>query len=173
MNIKAIVVRAVARFRGGECLNNYLRKQGMEIGEGARIFSDISTTESYLIRIGDHTTISNDVQFITHDASIQKAIPEASDLFGKIEIGNKCFIGARAIIMYGVTLPDNTIVAAGSVVTKSVLEEGCIVGGNPAKVISTLNKFAEKNSSYAVNIHGLTGEEKRKLLENENVLVKR
>ena len=173
MKIKAIIGKTIARFKGGEYLNNYLRRQGMEIGEGTHIFSDISTTESYLIRIGDRTTISNNVQFVTHDASIQKVIPEASDLFGKITIGNNCFIGARAIILYGVSLPDNTIVAAGSVVTKSVCEEGCILAGNPARVVSTCERFAQKNVSFAVNIHGLTEDEKRKLLDNDERLVKR
>ena len=173
MNIKAILETYIARLRGGEHLISYLRKKGMEIGEGTRIFCDISTTESYLVRIGDRTTISNNVQLITHDASIQKAIPEASDLFGRIVIGNNCFIGARSIIMYGVTLPDNTIVAAGSVVTKSVLEEGCVIGGNPARIITTLEKFAKKNEPFAVNIHGLSKEEKKTLLENEELLVKR
>ena len=163
----------VARLRGGEHFVSYLRKQGMVIGKGARIFSDISTSESYLIHIGDHTTISNNVQFITHDASIQKAIPQASDLFGRIEIGNNCFIGARSIIMYGVTLPDNTIVAAGSVVTKSISAKGQILGGNPAKIIGTMEELAEKYKNFAINISGLTAEEKKQALTNEKILVKK
>lgn len=49
-------------------------------------------------------------------------------------IGDRCFIGARSIILPGVTVSDGSVVAAGAVVTKDVAS-GCIVAGNPAKVI--------------------------------------
>ena len=157
MSMEAILNKYVARLRGGEHFVSYLRKQGMVIGKGARIFSDISTSESYLIHIGDHTTISNNVQFITHDASIQKAIPQASDLFGRIEIGNNCFIGARSIIMYGVTLPDNTIVAAGSVVTKDI--PGNVVAvGNPCRVLREIN---EQDKEYYFKGRKIREEDKK------------
>ena len=90
----------------------------------------------------------------------------ASDVFGKITIGNNCFIGAKATIMYGVTLADSTIVAAGSVVTRSVKEEGKIIGGNPAKVIGDVKTFAEKMAPYAVNLDGLSKDERRKATQN-------
>ena len=47
-------IRLVARIVGGNTLIKYLRSLGMKIGGGCRIFSDISTTESYLISIGDN-----------------------------------------------------------------------------------------------------------------------
>ena len=55
------------------------------------------------------------------------------DTFGAISIGNNCFIGANSVILLGVTLADNIVVAAGSVVTKSFFENNIIIGGNPAK----------------------------------------
>lgn len=54
--------------------------------------------------------------------------------------------------MYGVTIADNVIVASGSVVTKSVKENNVIVAGNPAKVISTWEKFREKSKDYVWNL---------------------
>lgn len=55
--------------------------------------------------------------------------------------------------MYGVTIADNVIVAAGSVVTKSIFESNVIVGGgNPAKIISTWDKFAQKSQEYGVDL---------------------
>ena len=145
----------------------------MKIGSNCRIFCDVSTSESYLVEIGDNVTISGNVKLITHDASIQKIVPNVTDLFGKIKIGDNCFIGQGAIIMYGVTIPDNTIIAAGSVITKSIPESGKIVGGNPAKVIGDVERFAEKYKENAVNIKGMTAEEKKKLLENDAILVVR
>jgi acetyltransferase-like isoleucine patch superfamily enzyme len=49
-------------------------------------------------------------------------------------IGKHCFIGARSIILPGLTIGDESIVAAGSVVTKDVPPRS-IVAGNPAQVI--------------------------------------
>ena len=52
----------------------------------------------------------------------------------KVEIGNDVWIGARAIIMPGVTVGDGAIIGAGAVVTKDV-PSCAIVGGVPARVI--------------------------------------
>lgn len=55
-----------------------------------------------------------------------------------IVICDNVFIGARSFIMKGVTIGKNSVIGAGSVVTKSI-PENCIAGGNPAKVIKYLN----------------------------------
>ena len=156
-------------------LKKYLIKKGVVIGDDAHIYSNIATTESYLIKIGNNVTISNGVSFITHDNSISKVLLNVSDLFGRIEIGDNCFIGAHSIIMPGVTLANNTIVAAGSVVTKSVMEDGCIIGGNPAVKIGTIKALGLKYKEYAINISGLKEDEKRykilhaKMLSRKNL----
>lgn len=173
MSIIASIKRIKARFLGGDRLVEYLRERGMEIGNNCRIFSDISTSESYLVEIGNNVTVSGNVTLITHDASIQKAMPGVTDLFGKIKIGDNCFIGQGATIIYGVTIPDNTIIAAGSVVTKSISSSGKIVGGNPARIIGDVEGFAEKYKENAVNIKGMTAEQKRELLENDAIMVER
>lgn len=127
-----------------------------------------------MIEIGDNVTIADHVSFITHDNSISKVLKDKSDLFGKIIIGNNCFIGAHSVIMYGIQLADNTIVASGSVVTKSFSEPNTIIGGNPAKVISNWNSFAKKNTKTAANIKGLSKKEKENmLLSGEFPLIQR
>ena len=62
---------------------------------------------------------------------------------GSIEIYDNCFIGASSNIMYNVKIGPNSIVAAGSVVTKDV-QPGTIVGGNPARVIGSFDKLMKK-----------------------------
>jgi acetyltransferase-like isoleucine patch superfamily enzyme len=140
---------------GNETMNDYYRKSGAKIGKNALICTDISGDEAFLIEIGDNTTISIDVCFLTHDYSIHNLNPELINLFGKITIGRNCFVGARSILMYGVTLADNIIVAAGSVVTKSFTESNVIIGGNPARVIGTWDTLYQKVKEKSLSRHNL------------------
>lgn len=116
------------------------------------INTSIAKNEPRLITIGENTTIAGGVELVTHDNSISKVLPNTTDLFGRITIGKNYFIGARAVVLYGVTIADNVIVAAGSVVTKSITESNVIVAGNPARVISTWETFGEKSQPYAWNM---------------------
>lgn len=79
-------------------------------------------SEPWLIQLGNHTEISFDCAFITHDGStwVFREEQRYSKVlrFGKIVIGNNCFIGARSTILPGVVIGDNCIIGAGSLVTK-------------------------------------------------------
>lgn len=146
----------------------------MTIGENTHLFSRILTGEPYLISIGSNCTIATNVSLLTHDASIGAIVGrnKYSDLCGKITIGNNCFIGDKAIIMYGVSISDNVIVAAGSVVAKSINESGVIVAGVPAKVIGRVDDFMAKYEKNFLSLHGLkTDERKEYILEHSEKLV--
>lgn len=138
--------------RKHEIINNYFRKRGAVIGSRTHIYTDISSAEPFLIQIGNDVTISSNVSLITHDASVKKYIEGKTDVFGRIYIGNNCFIGMNTTILPGVTLADNCIVAAGSVVTKSVTEPGTVVGGNPARIIGNVDLLRKKYAEIAVNL---------------------
>jgi len=133
----------------------YFKKRGIKFTGDKNlpphIFSDISKMEPWLISIGHNTTVAGNVSFITHDNSIAKLKLGCSNLFGKIVIGNNCFIGENSTILYGVRIANNVIVAAGSVVTKSFEEENIIIGGNPAKIISNWNQLKDKVESNNLN----------------------
>ena len=109
------MAKAKGKFLGKrkERMCNYFRKAGMKIGKNCNICSNIMTTEPYLVEIGDNVTFSGGVTLVTHDNSIGRVLPDVSNVFGKIKIGNNCFIGMNATILYGVTLTDNIIVASG------------------------------------------------------------
>ncbi|PFW54205.1 hypothetical protein COL13_25160 [Bacillus cereus] len=144
----------------------YYRDMGVKIGSNMRTFSPLTSAEPYLLEFKDEITISSDVKFITHDNATGKAIPEATDSFGKITIGNNCFIGLNSIILPGVELADDIIVGAGSVVTKSFLQEGVVIAGNPARVVTTVEKYRDKYRKYAMNRIGLSAEEKKQMILN-------
>lgn len=167
------LISKIKREKNQETILWFFKKAGIILGNGTRIYSNIVTSESHLIQIGNNTTISTDVKLVTHDNSISKVFPDTSDLFGKIKIGNNCFIGESSVVLYGVTLADNIIVAAGSVVTRSFDESNIIIGGNPARKISTWESFAEKSAPYAWNLGKITREEEVRLQKSGVRLIKR
>lgn len=151
-------------------LNSFFRKQGIQVGNNVRVYSNIFSDEGFLISIGDNTTISSDVKLITHDASIGKVIADKTDLFGKITIGSNCFIGANSIILCGVSIPNNTIIAAGSVVTKSIINEKEVWGGNPAKKIGSFEVLNEKYKNKAHNLADISTNKINILSDNKNLI---
>lgn len=167
--LKQFYFRKIKKWDPSQIRCYQLRRIGMSIGEDTCLFSDnLETTEPYLVSIGDHVMIAAGVRFATHDASACYYIPGASDLYGRIRIGDHCFIGMDALILPGVTLADHCIVGAGSVVTKSFLEPGSVIAGNPAKKVCTVEELREKNEKYALNTWGMTFQEKKAfLLKNE------
>ncbi|NRH20791.1 hypothetical protein HOO68_01975 [Candidatus Gracilibacteria bacterium] len=56
---------------------------------------------------------------------------------GNIIIGNNVWVGARTIILKGVTIGDNSVIGAGSVVTKDI-PSGYVAAGNPAHIIKEI-----------------------------------
>ena len=122
----------------------YFRSQGAVIGEDTRIMIR-SLDEPYLVRIGNHCSISSGVRLITHDGGgwvFSYEIPSIHS-FGLIEIKDNSYIGMNCIVLPGVTIGPNSIVGAGSVVTKDV-PPNTVVAGNPARVIKSIYEYKEK-----------------------------
>ena len=131
----------------------YARNLGVTLGENCRIYTRRWGTEPWLISVGNKVTITNGVRFINHDGSTWLISDERGrrQLFRKISIGNNVFIGMDSIILPGVKIEDNVIVAAGSVVTKSI-PENSVVGGNPARIITEFNTYRDRVlSSYVAD----------------------
>lgn len=89
------------------------------------------------IYIGKGTYIAPNVGIITanHDLNDLDSHAEAKD----VVLGENCWVGMNSVILPGVTLGDKTIVAAGSVVTKSFVQGNVVLGGIPAKIIKGLD----------------------------------
>ncbi|MFQ6926548.1 MAG: acyltransferase [Mediterraneibacter gnavus] len=170
-DLKHFYLKKIKHYTEREIYISHLRKVGMEIGEECYIFSDkIETAEPYLVKLGDHVTISANVMFATHDASANFYLEDTSDIYGRINIGDYVFIGMGVVVLPGVTIANRCIIAAGAVVTKSFLEEGVVIGGNPARVIGRVSDLKEKNKYRKLMTWGMSFEEKKHyLLKNEKL----
>ncbi len=113
---------------------------GCNIHIGENFFSNFNLTvlDEAEVRIGDNVLIGPNVSILTacHPLEVgerNKWIEWAEP----IVIGNNVWIGGNATILPGVTIGDNAVIGAGSVVTKDVPSD-VVVGGNPARVIKTI-----------------------------------
>ena len=137
-------------------MNNYLVSKGVKVGKGC-IFYDagsqtLDVTRPCLLEIGDYVKITAGVTVLTHDYSrsvLRRAYGPVIGEGRKTVIGNNVFIGINSIILMGTTIGDNVIVGAGSVVSGKV-PSNCVVAGNPAVVIRTLEEHYEKRKEQSI-----------------------
>jgi acetyltransferase-like isoleucine patch superfamily enzyme len=139
--------RALSRLKGPE---QAARELGVTVGEGCRIYSLDISSEWELLSIGDRVTVSSGVRFITHDG-VGWLFPDEQGRrhywLARIDIGDDVFVGAGSTVMPGVRIGNRCVVAAGSVVTRSV-PDGSVVGGNPAKIIGSYEALAVKVATW-------------------------
>jgi acetyltransferase-like isoleucine patch superfamily enzyme len=123
----------------------YLRKQGVQIGEGCFIIPKDFGTEPYLVKLGNRVTIATGVVFITHDGATWRFRDEIPDLqvFGPIVIEDNCVIGQNAVLFPNIRIGPNSIVGAGSVVISDV-PPNTLVMGIPARPFGSIEKYREK-----------------------------
>jgi acetyltransferase-like isoleucine patch superfamily enzyme len=138
---------------------SYARYKGVTVGCNCRLYLRNWGSEPFLVSIGNRVTITAGVQILTHDGAtwlIRDGDDQRYQRYEPVKIGNDVFIGVSAIIMPGVNIGNNTIIAAGSVVTKDV-PDGAIVGGNPARIIGSFENYKNKVIKDFVNDKEIMG----------------
>jgi|GEM_PF-4215748 len=133
----------LVRNRGLGCVcapdNELKYPVNLTLGERVIIGTNVSIGAHSAITIGDDVRISRDVMIETAGLNFRSSQPPYEHTSKPIRIHSGVWIGARSIILGGVTIGENAVIAAGSVVSRSV-KSGDIVAGVPARPVGHINE---------------------------------
>jgi len=124
------------------------------------------STEPFMITLGDNVYITNNVSFATHDGGvlILRQYQPDLELSAPITVKNNVYIGINSVILPGVTIGNNVIITACSVVSKDV-PDNSVVGGVPAKFIKTVDDYFMQAKANSLGLGHLSRFEKLKKLK--------
>lgn len=129
------------------CARGLVLGTNVSIQDGA--FLDPS--HCFLISIGDNSVLAPNVRLIAHDASTKPLV--GATRLGMVRIGRGCFLGDSVIVLPGVTIGDDCIIGAGSVVTRDI-PPGSVAAGNPARVLCAVSEYRDRQRQlYAKGRH--------------------
>ena len=127
----------------GDFTTEKLVSMGMKVGSNFNRLNGVilDPGHCWLIEIGNNVTLAPRVHILCHDASTKQFLNYTK--IGRVTIGNNVFIGAESVVLPGVTIGDNVVIGANSTVTHDIPSNSVAVG-SPARVISTLDAYLEK-----------------------------
>ena len=107
--------------------------------------TEIVCLEGTKVTIGNNILSSSDVYIKTSDShSIYDFDHKRVNIAKDVIIGNNVWLCQKASILKGSIIPNNCVVAYGSIVTKQFHDSNCIFGGNPAKIIKKNIEWGEE-----------------------------
>ncbi len=120
----------------------------VHFGKGVYANFNLTLVDDTHIYVGDYTMFGPNVVLATAGHPILPELrPLAYQYNMPIHIGRNCWLGAGVIVLPGVTIGDNTVIGAGSVVTKDI-PANVVAVGNPCKVLREIN---EHDKEYYFN----------------------
>ena len=115
--------------------NNTCNWKNISIGSGTYINSNITFVDDYKITIGEGCLIAPNVTLCTTGHPVHPKLRQNGAMYSyPITIGNHVWIGSNVVVMPGITIGDNSVVGAGSIVTKDI-PANVVAFGNPCRVI--------------------------------------
>lgn len=120
----------------------YANWGGRHVHLGNFIYANFGLTcvDDTHIYIGDHTMLGPNVTIATANHPLLPELREKAYQYNlPVHIGRNCWFGAGVIVVPGVTIGDNTVIGAGSIVTKDI-PSNCLAVGNPCRVLRELNE---------------------------------
>lgn len=109
---------------------------------GKNVYANYNLTlvDDTHIYVGDHTMFGPNVTVATAGHPVLPELREQGYQYNApVRIGRNCWIGAGVVIVPGVTIGDNVVVGAGSIVTKD-LPDNVVAVGNPCEVLRPVNE---------------------------------
>lgn len=120
---------------------------GTHIHIGDNFYANFNFTivDDYTVTIGHNVLIAPNVTISVTGHPIHHELRKSGEMFSfPVTIGNNVWIGSNVVINPGITIGDNSVIGAGSVVTKDIPSDVVAVG-NPCRVIRTIN---ERDKEY-------------------------
>ena len=115
---------------------------GKHVHFGDHVYANFNLTlvDDTHIYVGDDTMLGPNVVLATAGHPILPELRKKAYQYNMpVKIGKNCWLGAGVIVLPGITIGDNTIVGAGSVVTKD-LPSNVVAVGNPCRVLRQINE---------------------------------
>lgn len=115
---------------------------GHHVHFGKNVYANFNLTlvDDTHIYVGDYTMIGPNVTIASAGHPILPELREQALQYNvPVHIGKNCWLGAGVIVLPGITIGDNTVVGAGSVVTKD-LPANVVAVGNPCRVLREINE---------------------------------
>ncbi len=112
----------------------------VHFGKGVYANFNLTLVDDTHIYVGDYTMLGPNVVLTTAGHPILPELrPLAYQYNLPIHIGKNCWLGAGVIVLPGVTIGDNSVIGAGSIVTKDI-PANVVAVGNPCKVLREINE---------------------------------
>jgi tetrahydrodipicolinate N-acetyltransferase len=121
-------------------VRSVLDSRTLTIGHATNVNGLTKILVASAVSIGAECTVSWDVQILDSDLHTLTVGGKARPMSAPVRIGNRVWIGTRAVALKGVTIGDGAVVAAGAVVTEDVAPRA-IVGGIPARLIGVADSW--------------------------------
>ena len=112
----------------------------VHFGNGVYANFNLTLVDDTHIYVGDYTMIGPNVTIATAGHPILPELREKAYQFNQpVRIGRNCWLGAGVIVLPGVTIGDNSVIGAGSIVTKDI-PANVVAVGNPCRVMREINE---------------------------------